>query len=80
MGKAKKRNFHNCINSIDSNGNLPQMLSRQDALNRILVGIKSGNCGSEIKDLISLFGITAEELAEAGAKYEDLVALRSCFI
>ena len=80
MGKAKKRNFHNCINSISANSTLPQTLSRQDALLKILSGIKSGDCGHEIKDLISLFGISAEELAEAGAKYEDLVALRSCFL
>ena len=31
----------------------------------------------EMKDIITLFGISAEELAEAGAAYEDLLALKA---
>ena len=77
MGKAKKRNFHNCINSTGTLGSLPQTLSRQEALLKIMTSIKAGDYSDEIKDLIGLFGITAEELAESGAIYEDLVALKA---
>lgn len=80
MGKAKKRNFHTCANSSVGLGSLPLTLSRQEALAKIMTGIKAGDYSDEIKDLIGLFGITAEELAEEGAKYEELIALRSCFL
>lgn len=74
MGKAKKRNFHNCINGKNP---LPLTFTREEAVCRIMENIKADNVGDETKDIISLFGISAEELAEAGAAYEDLVALKS---
>ena len=78
MGKAKKRNFHSCIKTGGSK--LPPAFSRSEAINMVICNIKAKNYGEDTKDIISLFGITAEELAEAGAAYEDLVALKTAFI
>lgn len=80
MGKAKKRNFQTCIKKGGAMGSLPSTFSREEAVNFVIQNIQSDNLGHETKDMISLFGITAEELAEAGAAYEDLVALRSVLI
>lgn len=80
MGKAKKRNFHNCANTGSPLSSLPLALTRSEALQKIVEAIKSADFGDETKDLITLFGITAEELAEAGVRYEDLVTLKACFI
>lgn len=83
MGKAKKRNFHTCINnskqgcSIDT---LPSAFSRDEAISLIIQNVKDNNFSEETKDIISLFGITAEELAEAGASYEELLAFKSVFL
>ncbi len=79
MGKAKKRNFQSCINGA-AIGALPSCCSREDAVKFVIKNIKANDLGGKTKDVISLFGITAEELAEAGAAYEDLIALRSVLI
>ena len=71
MGKAKKRNFHTCIKGKKD---LP-VFTREEAVSEIIKKIKTKKLNTETKDLISLFGITAEELTEAGAVYEDLKAL-----
>ena len=67
MGKAKKRNFHKSINADKSNplAALSATFTREDAIEKAIKAIKSNNCGNETKDIITLFGITAEELAEA---------------
>lgn len=66
MGKAKKRSIalgrHNQITN----------LSRKDAIKIILDKI---NNNENPDDIISLFGITAEELLEAGADYEIVKSL-----
>lgn len=77
MGKAKKRNFHNCVNAGGAMGSLPPTFTREEAVSRIMCNLKNGDFGHNTKDLITLFGITAEELAEEGAAYEDLLALKS---
>jgi len=77
MGKAKKRNFKTCINTGGAMGTLPSNLSRQKAIELAIKKIKENNLDKDAKDIIGLFGITAEELAEAGASYEDLIALKS---
>ena len=41
--------------------------------------IQDKNFGDETKSIISLFGLTPEELAEAGAAFEDLLVLRAVF-
>lgn len=77
MGKAKKRGFQNCINTGMSLGALPSCCSREDAVSFVIKNISADNLGPETKYVISLFGITAEELSEAGASYEALVALKA---
>lgn len=77
MGKAKKRNFQNCINTGGALGSLPANLTRQKATELAIQKIKENSLDNEAKDIITLFGITAEELSEAGASYEDLIALKS---
>ena len=76
MGKAKKRNFKTCINQGGAMGSLPSVYTRKEAVKFVMSRIKANDHGSATKDMISLFGIKAEELSEAGASYEDLVALR----
>ncbi len=80
MGKAKKRNFQSCVNSGSSIGVLPACCTREEAVRFIIKNIKANDFGTSTKDVISLFGITAEELAEAGATYEDLLALKTVLI
>lgn len=80
MGKAKKRSFQNCINSGGTMGALPACCSREDAVKFVIKNIKANDFGAQTKDVISLFGITAEELSEAGAAYEELVALKAVLI
>lgn len=70
MGKSKKRIFnkHKC-DGIS--------IKRIDAVSGVLKNIKNNVLDTETKNLLSLFGISAEELAEAGATYEELMALKS---
>lgn len=77
MGKAKKRNFYNLSKSGAAvNLNAPS-ISREDAIKEVIRKIDNNDFSDATKDIISLFGINAEELAEAGAAYEDLVALKA---
>lgn len=66
MGKAKKRSFNNGIND-----KFPYM-TRESALNSVIDNIENK---SKVIDTITLFGFTAEEMLEAGAAYEDVIAL-----
>jgi hypothetical protein len=68
MGKAKKRSFNNGIND-----KFPYM-TRESALENVINNIEKK---SEVIDTITLFGFTAEEILEAGAAYEDVMALGS---
>lgn len=62
MGKAKKRSFQLGKNMPFTN------LSREGAINAVLEMIE--NDEREADNLITLFGLSAEELLEAGASYE----------
>ena len=66
MGKAKARNFNRNIRDKF------QYMTRESALDNV---IKNIDKRSEIVDTITLFGFTAEEMLEAGAEYEDVMAL-----
>ena len=77
MGKVKKRNFKTCVNQGGAMGALPSTFTREEAVSFVIEKIKSNDLGPQTKDIISLFGIKAEELSEAGASYEDLLALKS---
>lgn len=70
MGKSKKRIFNK---NTDLKGSI---LKRDDIISQILMDIRSNNLSNKTKNFISLFGITMEELSEAGAAYEELSAVK----
>ncbi len=70
MGKSKKRIFNK---NTEKKGSV---LKRQDVINKVLSDIKNNKLTDEAKNFIGLFGITSEELTEAGAAYEELSAVR----
>ena len=66
MGKAKRRSFKQEINDKF------KYMTRESALNSVVKNMDNKN---EIIDIITLFDFTAEEMLEAGAEYEDVMAL-----
>lgn len=62
MGKAKKRSFQLGINNQFSS------LSREDAVKTVVRLLEAND--HEADNLITLFGMSAEEILEAGASYE----------
>jgi hypothetical protein len=66
VGKAKRRSLNQGIN------NKFQYMTRESALDSVVKNMDKRN---EIIDTITLFGFTAEEILEAGAEYEDVMAL-----
>lgn len=74
MGKSKKRNLRK---NTDTTG---IALKRSEAINIIINNIKLAKDIKETENLISLFGITTEELLEAGADYEEISAIKHLFL
>lgn len=68
MGKAKKRSLHLGINDRVSN------LSRKEAVKIVASEIKKSP--EAVYGLITLFGLSAEELLEAGASYEAVIGVK----
>ena len=66
MGKSKTRSLNRDINDKF------KYMTRESALNNV---IKHMDNRKEVIDMITLFGFTAEEILEAGAEYEDVMAL-----
>ena len=66
MGKSKRRSLNQGIN------NKFQYMTRESALDSVIKNMDNRN---EVIDTITLFGFTAEEMLEAGAEYEDVMAL-----
>ena len=66
MGKAKRRSLNQGIN------NKFQYMTRESALDSVVKNIDKKH---DISDTITLFGFSAEEILEAGAEYEDVLAL-----
>ena len=66
MGKAKRRSLNQGIN------NKFQYMTRESALDSVIKNMDNKN---DVIDTITLFGFTAEEMLEAGAEYEDVIAL-----
>lgn len=66
MGKSKTRSLSRNINDKF------KYMTRESALNNV---VKHMDNKSEVIDTITLFGFTAEEILEAGAEYEDVMAL-----
>ena len=65
MGKAKRRSLKQGIHDKF------QYMTRESALDSVIRNIDNKN---EVIDTITLFGFTAEEMLEAGASYEDVMA------
>lgn len=65
MGKAKRRSFNLGVN------NKFQYMTRESALDSVVKNITNKD---EVIDTITLFGFSAEEILEAGAAYEDVMA------
>lgn len=70
MGKAKKRSLHLGINDRITN------LSREDAILATIDYLKSSHGRQNAYNLITLFGLSAEELLEGGASYETVMSLQ----
>jgi len=68
MGKCKKRTLTRPV--LESN------IKREDAVKQIVEKIHSNKLDTEAKKLLTLFGITPEELTEAGATYEEAIILK----
>lgn len=68
MGKAKKRSLHLGINDRFSK------LSREEAVETVVEMLDSGS-NEDVYGLVTLFGLTAEEILEAGASYESVLGL-----
>ncbi len=65
MGKAKKRSLQLGIHDKF------RYMTRETALNTVVSNIDKR---SEVLDIITLFDFSAEEMLEAGASYEDVMA------
>ncbi|MEI8128605.1 MAG: hypothetical protein WCG95_03205 [bacterium] len=70
MGKSKRRILHKGINNKIAN------LKREDALSEVVKACNAKKVDDSTRDLISLFGLSAEELLESGAQYEDVIGLK----
>ncbi len=67
MGKAKKRILHKTNSSL--------FMTRESAVSKVFNIVSNPKKSRmEADNLITLFGLTAEELSEAGVSYEDLVS------
>ena len=71
MGKAKKRTM---CKYASGNGSI---LKRDEIIKKIILAIRNNSVTDEIKKEISLFGVKAEELSEAGALFEEIAVLKS---
>ena len=72
MGKAKKRSLQLGIHDRLSK------LSREEAVEAVVEMLKEGK-NFDVYGLITLFGLSAEELLEGGASYEAVVSLGNIF-
>lgn len=70
MGKSKRRILHKGIKNQITN------LKRENALKDVVKACNAKKIDNETKDLILLFGFSAEELLESGAQYEDVIGLK----
>ena len=66
MGKSKRRSLNQGIH------NKFQYMTRESALESVIKNMDKKN---DVIDTITLFGFSAEEMLEAGAEYEDVMAL-----
>ncbi len=67
MGKAKKRSLHLGINDQFAK------LSRTEAVELVVKKLQKGD--NDVYSLVTLFGLSAEEILEGGASYEAVKGL-----
>ena len=72
MGKSKSRIFRKGINDQFTR------MTRENAVTEVVKFLESRNI-TEAHNLITMFGLTAEEVLEAGASYEAVVAMKNLF-
>jgi hypothetical protein len=72
MGKSKTRILRKGINDQFTK------MTREGAITQAAKFLNENN-NIEAKNLITMFGLGAEELLEAGASYESVVALKNIF-
>lgn len=70
MGKSKQRQIAKARNDKSQ-----LKYTRQEALNLVIEDLSRNPASISAKNLITLFGLTGEELAEAGLTYEVLRSL-----
>ena len=70
MGKSKQR-----ILSGIRRGNIDLKITRSQAIQMVVAEIYDNPSSLHAKELITLFGLSAEELGEAGMDYEHLCSL-----
>lgn len=70
MGKSKSRIFRKGINDRF------MKMSRTDAVTEASKLLNLHNT-TEAKNLITMFGLSAEELLEAGSSYESVVSIKN---
>ena len=68
MGKCKRRTFTKSV--LNTN------LKREEVIIQITDEIRKKKFDDETQKILSLFGITAEELTEAGLTYEEIKLLK----
>ncbi len=74
MGKAKKRIFNKTSVYKGST------LKRSEIISKVIEDVRSSSLTDETKNYITLFGITTEELSEAGAAFEEISAIKHLII
>lgn len=72
MGKSKTRILRKGINDQITK------ITREDAVKETAKMLNSNNT-KDARNLITMFGLGAEEILEAGASYESVVALKNIF-
>lgn len=72
MGKSKKRIIYKGKNQLFTN------LSREEAIKMTAEMLNSSD--KEAYSLITLFGLTAEEILEAGATYEAVKGIENLLL
>lgn len=72
MGKSKTRIFRKGINDQITK------ITRQDAVIEAAKYLNSGET-AQARNLITMFGLGAEEILEAGASYESVLSMKNIF-
>ncbi len=72
MGKSKTRILRKGINDQITK------MTRESAIVNAAKFLNSGN-STDAKNIITMFGLTAEELLEAGASYEAVISIKNIF-